>query len=180
MYLIMGLAGSGKGTQGELLAQKINYSYLSTGEYLRQYITEQRKQEMLAGKLIDDDEMIKIIESFLESQTDRTKTILDGFPRTLAQAEWLYKLHEQNKIEIEGVIYLKVPEEKLLERLLIRGRPDDTKQAIEKRFSEYKISTEPVLRFYKEKSIPLYEIDGDKDIKGVQQDILQQINKREK
>lgn len=178
MYILMGLAGSGKGTQGELLAKKINYSYLSTGEYLRGYITGKRREEMLAGKLISDQEMIGIIESFLSEQKNKTSTILDGFPRTLKQAEWLIKASKKEDFLVEAVIYLKVPEEKLLKRLIERGRQDDTREVIEKRFSEYKESTSPALDYYKEKDIKIFEIDGSKKIEEVHQEIMQKIEQK--
>lgn len=172
----MGLAGSGKGTQGEILSKTLNYSYLSTGEYLRGYITGKRKEEMLAGKLISDSEMIEIINNFLSNSDDKTSTILDGFPRTLTQAEWLIKASKEKNFLVEGVIYLKVPEAELLQRLLGRGRQDDTAEAIKKRFSEYKNSTSPVLDYCKKNNIKIFEIDGSKEIEAVQAEIINKIN----
>ena len=89
MILIMGLAGSGKGTQGKLLAEKLGYEYLSTGEFLRTYITEERRTKMAAGHLIDDKEMIEIIKDFLDKLDSKNECILDGFPRSMEQATWL-------------------------------------------------------------------------------------------
>jgi adenylate kinase len=173
----MGLAGSGKGTQGELLAKTINYNYFSTGEYLRTYITEKRRQEMLQGILIDDKEMIEIIGSYLDTLSDKNLVILDGFPRTLGQAEWLYNLHEQAEIQIEGIIYIHVAESELLRRLLERARPDDTEPAIKKRFQEYISSTAPVIDYYKSQSIRVIEINGNDTIDRVQDNIVKMIKK---
>ena len=175
MYLLMGLAGSGKGTQGELLAEKIGYKYLSTGEYLRSYVTAQRKQEMLAGKLISDQEMIDIITSFLESLASKNNCILDGFPRTLEQAKWLLEKSHSQDFDIEGLIYLEVTEAELIDRLLKRGRADDTKSAIKRRFELYRQSTEPVIDYYRSQSVPVFEIPGNNGVEEVQKSIQKQI-----
>lgn len=178
MYLLMGLAGSGKGTQGELLAKKIGYQYLSTGEYLRSYITKKRKQEMLQGRLINDQEMIDIISSFLDSLDIKNSCILDGFPRTLEQAVWLLNTSKIDDFTIEGVIYLNVDESELIKRLIKRGRPDDTKEAIEKRFDLYRQSTAPVIEYYKNHAIQVYEIPGDNTVDAVQETILKQLRQK--
>lgn len=176
MYILMGLAGSGKGTQGEMLAGKLDYDYFSTGDYLRTFLTKDRKREMLEGKLLDDQEMIGIITSYLESLQDKSKTILDGFPRTLLQAQWLHTLHLEQGLTIEGVIFLDVPEKSLIDRLFERARPDDTLDAIKKRFAHYNESTQPVIDFFKGQAIQVWKIDGQKDIESVQKSIISQIN----
>lgn len=173
----MGLAGSGKGTQGELLAKKIGYKYLSTGDYLRSYITKKRKKEMLQGKLINDEEMIDIIGSFLSSLEEKNKSILDGFPRTLGQAAWLLGRGQTDKFAIEGVIYLNVDEAELIKRLIDRGRPDDTREAIKRRFELYRQSTAPVIEYYKDHEIPVFEIQGNDTVGAVQQTIINQIER---
>ncbi|MBW3569453.1 nucleoside monophosphate kinase [Candidatus Parcubacteria bacterium] len=171
----MGQPGSGKGTQGEMLAHKLGYDYFSTGQYLRNYMTEKRKQEILVGKLIDDSEMIEIIKTFLSQTKDQNRTILDGFPRTLRQANWLMNNQKKLKIKIEGIIFLDVGEEALIKRLLARARPDDTLQAIKQRFREYTASTAPVIEYFRKQKIKVYAIDGDKSMEQVQQDISEQI-----
>ncbi|MBI5357877.1 nucleoside monophosphate kinase [Candidatus Saccharibacteria bacterium] len=175
MYILMGLAGSGKGTQGKLLSEKLGYEYLSTGDYLRTYLTEKRKEEMLKGKLLDDQEMIGIIESFITSLADKTKCILDGFPRTIAQAAWLLKESQKGDFTIEGLIYLDVPEAELMKRLLLRARPDDTEESINERFRSYKESTQPVIDLYRSNSIPVIKIAGNNSIEQVQDDIIKNL-----
>lgn len=173
----MGLAGSGKGTQGDLLAKKINYEYFSTGEYLRSYITGKRKQEMLQGKLIDDHEMVSIITSFLDSLESKNRSILDGFPRTLDQAKWLLEKAKKDDFEIEGIIYLNVEEAELIDRLISRGRPDDTTQAIKKRFDLYKRATAPVIEHYRQNDVPVFEIPGSDAVEVIHDYIIKQINR---
>lgn len=175
MILIMGLAGSGKGTQGQLLADKLGYKYLSTGEFLRTYITEERRKEMAAGRLINDEEIIGIIKDFLDKAEPKDQTILDGFPRSKAQADWLFDRHQTGDINIEAVIYIDVPEEELLKRLLERARPDDTKDAIEKRFEEYRSSTSPIIDDYQSKGIKVIHVDGNGEIETIHQKILKTL-----
>lgn len=172
MILIMGLAGSGKGTQGQLLAEQLGYRYLSTGEFLRTYITEERKREMAAGKLINDEEMISIIKDFLDKTDAKDKTVLDGFPRSMGQADWLYQQHQAGNINIEALIYLDVPKDELVQRLLKRARHDDTEEAINKRFDEYSNSTSPIIEDYKNKGIRVLTINGQGSIEDIQADII--------
>lgn len=176
MILIMGLAGSGKGTQGKLLADKLGYKYLSTGEFLREYITEERRKQMAAGHLIDDEEMIGIIKDFLNKSSD-DNCILDGFPRSRAQAEWLISEHNKKAINIEALIYISVPKAELIRRLLLRGRHDDNEPAIRKRFEEYSKSTSPIINNYKSQGVKIIEVDGEGPIEDIQSEILQSLGK---
>lgn len=175
MILIMGLAGSGKGTQGQLLAEKLGYKYLSTGEFLRTYITEERRREMEAGNLIDDEEMIGIIRQFIEGTESKNKCILDGFPRSKAQADWLLEQHEEGGINIEALVYIDVPKTELIRRLLLRGRHDDNEEAIKKRFEEYSKSTSPIIDDYRKKGIKIIEVDGEGPIEKIQTGILNSL-----
>lgn len=172
MILIMGLAGSGKGTQGELLAKKLEYRYLSTGEFLRTYITEERQKQMAEGKLINDQEMIDIIKKFLSDNQSSNACILDGFPRSKAQADWLMEQHKSKAVEIEALIYINVPREELIKRLLARGRHDDNERAIIKRFEEYAKSTAPIIEDYRSKGISIIEVDGRGEIEDIHRNIL--------
>lgn len=175
MILLMGLAGSGKGTQGKLLSEKLDYEYISTGEYLREYLSENRKEQILAGKLVDDDEMIKIISEFL----DRTEeeSILDGFPRSESQAEWLLERHKKGDINIEALVYLKVPKEELIDRLLARGRADDNESAINTRFEEYSRATQPIIEKYGREGIKIIEVDGSGPVDDIHQNILKRLGR---
>lgn len=177
MILIMGLAGSGKGTQGKLLAERLGYEYLSTGEFLRTYITEERRRKMAAGHLIDDKEMIEIIKAFLDKLDSKNECILDGFPRSMEQAEWLAEQHNTGKINIEALIYLDVPRDELMRRLLERGRHDDNEAAIQKRFEEYSKSTSPIIDDYKKRGIKVIELNGSGAIEGIQTEMLAALGK---
>jgi adenylate kinase len=166
----MGVAGAGKSVQGRILAEKNGYRWLSSGELLRQYIDGEKRQDMLRGKLLDDDELIDIFsKTILNKGAD--KLILDGFPRTLVQAQWLLEQHKQGKVNIELVILLEVPKAIVKERLLDRGRLDDNDQAINKRFEEHEKMTIPIINLYKTHGIRIHEVDGNKPVEVVSQSI---------
>lgn len=175
MILLMGLAGSGKGTQGKLLSEKLGYEYISTGEYLREYLSEERKDQILAGELVDDNEMIQIIDEFLKNT--REESVLDGFPRSEIQANWLLEKYKKNKINIEALIYLEVSREELTDRLLARGRTDDNETAIKMRFEEYSRATLPIIENYKKEGIKVIEVNGSGPIEVIHKKILKRFGR---
>jgi adenylate kinase len=169
MIIFMGVAGSGKSVQGRLLADELGLPWLSTGEFLRMLIAGERRKQMLAGKLLDDQEMIALVQKILRVIDTNQEFILDGFPRTPAQADWLLGQVKHGQLHITAVIHLKASEEEVKKRLLGRGRPDDTEEAIAKRFSEYKQTVLPLLEEFKKAGITVYDIDGERPVKEVQQ-----------
>lgn len=172
MIIFMGVAGSGKSVQGKLLAGDLGCLWFSTGEMLRQRVSGKRLKEMLEGKLLGDQEIIGMIDEYINDSGSDTQTVVDGFPRTLPQAEWLIKQSSDNKINIAGVVHIQASEEVVKKRLLQRGRPDDNKQAITKRFEEYKNSTLPILKRLAEENIPVFDVSGEGEIADVHQSIL--------
>lgn len=168
----MGVAGAGKSVQGKLLADDLGYQWISTGEILRGQATEEQRGEMLAGKLLGDDEIIQLVGSFLTTLKEDLHCILDGFPRTLPQAKWLYELHEAGKVEIEAIVHLDVSKEVVLERLLARGRADDKEDVIVRRYNDYLATTEPIIDWLKLNKIPVFEVDGEREISAIHGDIV--------
>lgn len=172
MIVFMGVAGAGKSLQGKLLADALGYRWLSTGEFLRMHISGQRRQEMLEGKLLDDQEIITILDNFFASSDDHQDAcVLDGFPRTMTQAKWLVSEHDSGKIHVSAIIHLKASQKAVKARLLARGRPDDTEQAIENRFREYEQETLPIVDWFKQDEIPVYEIDGEQSVDEIHRQI---------
>jgi len=158
--IICGAPGCGKGTQSDLIVKKYSLTHLSTGDLLRKEITEKSELGQTAesyiskGNLVPDKMIIDILSNHIENQAKNSNgIILDGFPRTVAQAEALeIKLNEMNK-EISVLIDVKVDENELIKRLLMRGqtsgRSDDNLETIKKRLNVYHTLTEPVNEFYK-------------------------------
>ena len=176
MIIFVGVAGSGKSIQGRLLAQKINAKYFSMGEFLREHVDPNIQQKMLTGELISDDEVISAIDDALPRVSNLDEEyILDGFPRTTAQADWLIKEIERGRFLVKGVIHLKASPEVIVPRLLERKRPDDYIEAINQRINEYKTTILPILERLKEDHIHIYEIDAEQPIDRVNTEILKKL-----
>jgi adenylate kinase len=159
MYLIiLGPPGAGKGTQSLLIAQKMGLKHLSTGEILRKALTEgtplglKAKEIMESGELVPDDIMIGIIKDALAKSDAKKGFILDGFPRTLAQAVELDKILQELGYSDIKVINITLDEDELVRRMLGRGRKDDTVETIKNRLRVYKEQTAPVKEHYLKKS----------------------------
>tara|TARA_B110000438_G_scaffold57257_1_gene57332 strand:- start:3917 stop:4453 length:537 start_codon:yes stop_codon:yes gene_type:complete len=177
----MGPPGAGKGTQAKILAEKYNLIHLSTGDILRREIKKktviglEAQSYMNGGNLVPDNVLLAIMDSTLTSLKD-SGTILDGFPRTIPQAEGLSTIVENLDSKIDHVLNIHVEEQILINRLIERaqnsGRPDDTEEVITKRQKVYAKLTAPLVNFYKNNII---QIDGDGSIDQVTQRILKQI-----
>jgi len=171
MILMMGAAGAGKSIQGHQLADEYGYAYISTGEIFRVLITGKRRNEMLAGRLLSDEEVIRIVDTVLELINTKEQFILDGFPRTKVQIDWLLKQCEAGRFDLPVVINLEVDQKVVYDRLKKRGRLDDTEVAISRRHHDYLELTKPLLKYMQEKGIEVYEIDAARDPQAVHQDI---------
>ncbi len=156
----MGVAGAGKSMQGRLLADERGYAWISTGEILRVLVTGKRRQEMLAGQLLSDAEMIRMMDRVFDLIDLKEEFILDGFPRTLKQADWLVDQVEMGRFDLTAVIHLTASEELVLGRLTQRGRQDDTEAAIRKRFDEYEAVTLPILEDFRKRGVTVHDIDA--------------------
>ncbi len=171
MIIFTGVAGSGKSLQGKLLADQEGLPWLSTGEFLRMLISGERRKDMLAGKLLDDQEIIALVQRIFNVIDTKSEFVLDGFPRTVQQADWLLNQSKHGQLHITAVIHLKASEEAVRKRLLSRGRQDDTDSAIKERFKEYSQSILPILEHFRLAEIPVFDINGEQDVEAVQTDI---------
>jgi len=160
VIVIMGIAGSGKGTQGKQLSERYKLKYLSTGEILREHATPAISEKLQSGKLLDDQEIIELVNSQISLSTDPSLTLLDGFPRSIPQAEWLYRQYQSGRIKLPIIIKLNVSQDEAKRRLLLRGRGDDVPDTIEQRFQEYHDSTLPILTYFSKNNFPVIEIDA--------------------
>ena len=172
MIILMGVAGAGKSMQGKILADEHGYAWISTGEILRVLVTGKRRQEMLEGKLLSDDEMINLLDKVLELINTDDEFVLDGFPRTIPQVDWLLKQVHEGRFKLSAVVHLAASEEVVKSRLLERGRQDDTDEAIAKRFAEFRNETTPILEYLKKEGAKVCEVDASKDVRAVHDDIL--------
>lgn len=177
MIIFMGVTGSGKSVQGKLLADKLALPWISTGEFLRMLISGQKRIDMLEGKLIDDQEIIGLIQKIFGLINVREDFVLDGFPRTAPQADWLLSQVKYGQVAVTGIIHLLVDQNVVKERLLIRGRQDDYEQAINERLKEYENSIKPILQQFKKAGLVVHEIDGDQSVTSVHSAVVSCLKK---
>lgn len=168
----MGIAGSGKGTQGKLLAETRGYHILSTGELLRSYGSDEQHARMHRGELISDEEVTELLDRALNNLDDQNKTILDGYPRSVAQSKWLLAQAAAGRFDVQFVLHLEASREAVKARIQNRARADDHEAAIEARFKEYEQATVPILEYYRTHGIEVIEVDGERPIDVVHQDII--------
>ena len=177
----MGPPGAGKGTQAKILSDQYNLVHLSTGDILRNEIDNQTtigldaKNYMDQGLLVPDEVLLSMMENTL-TNLKGSGIILDGFPRTIPQAEGLDAIFKKLGLNIDMVINISVDKEILINRLIKRaedsGRSDDTKEVIVNRQNVYLELTAPLLEFYKNEVI---NVDGDGTIEEVTQRVLAAI-----
>ena len=174
MIILFGLAGSGKGTQGKALSEFFGWRTLSVGQDIRD--TGEYDDITNAGGLIPDDDVIRLMAKQIEkSEAEGFDIILDGYPRTKYQAEWLME-HMAN--EIEGAIILEVPKEELYERLALRGRDDDKERSsIERRFEIFEQNIYSILPLFEAKNIPIVRVDGTGTVEEVTARLVEVVKK---
>tara|TARA_Y100001968_G_C19108836_1_gene596213 strand:+ start:197 stop:745 length:549 start_codon:yes stop_codon:yes gene_type:complete len=165
--LFLGPPGAGKGTQANLYCQKHGVDHLSTGDLLRDEVSsgsvlgKQAAEIMNKGELVSDELVLSIVESRLIKVKEGW--LLDGFPRTINQAEALKKLLHKIQQPLEAVISIKISDNFLIKRLLARGREDDNEQVIINRLKIYRDKTAPLIDLYSKQGI-LKSIDGNANI----------------
>jgi adenylate kinase len=161
--------GGGKGTQGVRLARELGVPHISSGDVLRKEVAEDTalgrevKTHMAAGRLAPDELVTRAILPVIEALDGY---VLDGYPRTLAQADG---------VQFDAVVYLNVPDDEVIRRLLARGREDDKADVIKERLREYAEDTEPLIEHYRD---VLVEVDGDRDQETVAADLAARLRPR--
>lgn len=192
--ILLGPPGAGKGTQSARLAQKFGIPQLSTGDMLRAAVKAQTPVGKMAqaimneGKLVSDEIVIQLIADRIEEADARSGFILDGFPRTVAQAQALTTLLRDKKMDLDAVIELKVDEGALVARMEKRVaetraaggqvREDDNPEAFKKRLETYRVQTAPVSDYYRETG-ELQVVDGMAPIDAVSADIDGRLSARQ-
>lgn len=175
--IFLGPPGAGKGTQASILSESCDVPHISTGAILRDAVDQHtelgKKAEfyMNAGELVPDDLMLDLIRERLTQPDTENGWILDGFPRNLEQAKFLDQLLEEIEQPCQVVINLEVPNPVLIERLLARGREDDTEAVIRNRLEVYAEQTKPLIELYEGRH-QLVSIDGDRPPEDVTADLI--------
>jgi adenylate kinase len=175
MIIMMGIAGSGKGTQGKLLSKARDLEYVSTGDMLRAHADSEQQARILNGELLSDDEMFAMLDKVIMESSNPDKILLDGFPRTVPQAQWLIDRTKQNNFGVSQVFHLKATREAAKARLIERGRSDDHEDAIEERFNEYEKQTQPVLDWLEQAGVKVIDVNAEQTVEEVNRDLMAQL-----
>ena len=177
--ILFGPPGCGKGTQATFISESLSIPHLSTGDMLRSAVSSgseiglKAKNIMESGGLVSDQIVLSIVEERIAKEDCEKGFILDGFPRTVNQAEKLDLLLSTNN-KLDYVLRIKVDEEEIIKRLIDRAREDDKPDIIKNRFKTYNSETQPLIPFYEERKI-LFNIDGMQEIEKVSEDIKKVI-----
>ena len=187
--VIFGAPGSGKGTQSEKLIDRYHLHHISTGEVLRDHISRGTELGRTAdsyisqGQLIPDELMLRVLEHELDNNPDKTAegVIFDGFPRTIPQALALKDMMKRRGQKIHAVIGLEVPEDQLMERMVLRGkesgRSDDNPETIRKRLAVYHKQTQPLRDYYVGEGVYV-PIKGDGTVDQVFERVIAALDKK--
>jgi len=170
--VLLGAPGSGKGTQAERLSAALGLPSISTGEMLRQAVADgselgaRVKSVMAAGELVADDLMAAVVRERLARPDAAAGFLLDGFPRTPAQAGTLDEILAEAGKAVDAVLLLEVPEHVLIERALARRRADDREEVVRERLRVYRQKTEPLVELYERRGL-LRRVDGHRAIEQI-------------
>jgi adenylate kinase len=174
--LLLGAPGSGKGTQGQILAQRLGVPKIATGDILRAAMKagtplgKEAKRFYDAGKLVPDSLILELIKAELAKPEAQQGAVFDGFPRTAAQAELVDKTLTQRGQRLAHVLLFDVPEEELVKRLHGRavqeGRSDDTPEVIRTRLATYHRDTAPLVAFYAQRGV-MHRVPGVGTVEGI-------------
>lgn len=204
-FILLGPPGAGKGTQAQILAKTLGVPQLSTGDMLRAHVALkselglQVNRYLQSGGLVPDEIILQMIENRLQEADAQIGFVFDGFPRTLIQAKELEFICQKLNIKLDGVIFIKVSDDEIVERVCgrcvdvttgqiyhvkynppppgveIKIRDDDQEEIVRHRLNVYKENTAPLVQFYESKGI-LKIVDGTGLIGSVTQRVLESVN----
>lgn len=175
MVVFFGPAGAGKSVQGQMLAARHGWRWLSTGKLLRESNDPEIIESLKGGHLVPSDIVYRLFDTALKEAKDLDNIILDGFPRKMEQAQWLVESKKEYIRAIDVVIVLEVPRDELVRRMMKRGRADDTQEAIERRLLIYRQEMYPILSYLTENDVHVAHIDGTGTVGQVHDRIEEEI-----
>jgi adenylate kinase len=175
MIIFFGPAGSGKSLQGQILAVRQGWSWLSTGQLLRDSHDPAVLQMMQEGKLIDSARVNQIVGEALSRSSNVNNIILDGFPRVLEQAHWLIENQPLHGRSIGLIVVLEVPQDELEKRLESRGRADDISSTFEERMRSYRQEIYPLLNYFAEHDVDIVHVDGSGTVGQIHDRIMEEL-----
>jgi adenylate kinase len=181
--LLIGAPGAGKGTQAERLAERFGIAHISSGDLLRQHVRDQTslgrtiKSYVDKGDLVPDSVVLDMLRKPVVAAVEAGGYVLDGFPRTVEQAEASFAVAQALGVEVQAAIHLDVPREDLVRRLLSRRRgSEDTEEVIEHRLEVYLEKTVPLLAYYAGREL-MFAVDGAQPPDAVHEEIVTRLRK---
>ncbi|HEU4830745.1 MAG TPA: nucleoside monophosphate kinase [Candidatus Saccharimonadales bacterium] len=175
MIIFFGPAGAGKSVQGQMLAARQGWRWLSAGQLLRDTRDEELLDTMRQGKLVPHDKINEIMGDALARAVNIEGVILDGFPRELDQAHWLIENKPTHNRSVDLVVVLEVPKAEIVKRLEVRGRVDDNLETIEERLRIYRQEMYPILNYLTEQGVTISHIDGTGTVGQVHDRIMEEL-----
>jgi len=178
MIIFFGPAGAGKSVQGQLLAARNGWRWLSAGQLLRDTKDTETLDIMKTGKLLPHDKVNHIVGEAIKKSADIEKLVLDGFPRAEEQAKWLIESRPEHGRAVDLAVVLEVPRHELLKRLALRGRVDDVPEAIDERLKLYRQEIYPILSYFTDQNIPVVHVNGEGTVGQVHDRIMEELIER--
>lgn len=176
MIIFFGPAGAGKSVQGQMLAAREGWRWLSAGQLLRDTRNPELFSQMQSGGLVDSQKVNDLMGEAIGRSQNVNRVILDGFPRQLSQAKWLVESKSHHGRDINLVVVLEVPKSELLHRLELRGRVDDTPEAVDERLRIYRTEMYPILSYFTEQAVSIVHIDGTGSVGQVHDRIMEELS----
>ncbi|MGO3701586.1 MAG: adenylate kinase family protein [Candidatus Saccharimonadales bacterium] len=179
MILLFGPTGAGKSVQGQMLAARMGWKWLSTGEMLRDSNDPEVIRVLKSGELVSDELTYEVFDKAIQDAKAKKfpRTIVDGFPRTKEQAEWLAQYIKENNEQIDVVVTLEVPEHEIMNRLEKRARMEDTPETIARRMTIYRQKMYPILGEFADSGIKIVHIEGTGTAGEVHDKIYDEVEK---
>jgi adenylate kinase len=181
--LLIGAPGAGKGTQAELLAERLGITHISSGDLLRQHVRDSTtlgetiRSYVDHGDLVPDGVVMDMLRKPVVAASETGGYVLDGFPRTVEQAKAAFAVAQPLGAEVQAAVHLDVPTAELVRRLLSRGRgSDDTEAVIEHRLQVYEENTVPLLEYYAGREW-MFTVDGAQPPEAVHSDIVGRLRR---
>lgn len=181
--VLLGPPGAGKGTQAAILSEKLGVPHISTGDLFRANISEgtplgvEAKEYIDSGRLVPTEVTARMVEARLDEPDAAEGFLLDGFPRTVEQAEILADLLAKKGVELDGVLNFQVDEDVVVERMLARGREDDNEETIRTRLKVYRDETAPLIDHYRDAIINIDAVGEVDEVNGRAMNELEKLGK---
>ena len=175
MIIFLGSAGSGKSLQGQILSEKYGWQWLSVGQLLRASSNDKIQSIMQKGKLVPSEFTFELLSEALDGTKNYKNVVLDGFPRSIEQADWLVNSKYRDNLDL--VIVLQTSIQEIMKRMELRGRSDDNRKSINERIDIYYQEIDEIINRFKQKSISVININGEGSVEEVHDRIKQELNK---